>query len=1179
MKIDFSRYSPQELRDQTEIEFQKCGDAKQAVYNALAFLNNMYGVSDMQKATQLEIGTKIESEHKDTFKFIKDYKKKHGEYPPEEMVYKQIAKDHLSEFKDYYTRLIAMEKQAEQEMSKAKYIKKIPDGKGGWKYFYAEPKDKKERNIEEKKESKSNILREMLPSYYNYTEKDLKRITDLLPDNNFFATKEESYNDNNWSEENTTGYKEYEVKNGKMFFGLDGVQELQKDIPSPEYPYFFRATNNTKEPELGDFKSTNYVTGQKEKGMSVSPHPRYAVFNNLKHLYAVTGEIAGYGSDGEPLLTNVKFLKKLNIKEAEKEHTIKKLESGIKFLKDKGMNDSGKILNVLMRLKGYNLESSESLQKAKKDLTKLIKKVIINSKGVQQTVYTLPEGAKTEWLNKFMQFFNFKDSRQANQKLEADYKANNLDKKGVTWQQWKDHVSEYFNNKDKWDRFFNKSTEQKKETAKKEEQKAKKSNKKPKTAVYKLSLMKFIAGMYGKAPEKVKEDIKEKEREKRRLENKVSKEELKNVSEKLKNQFGKEEFPSNVSDLYNHPNFPYITTQLINEGFLTVSREVNGNLLYKVSENNFETMPESEEDILNRLNIKTNKDAILYVKNKSKEYGTQRDYLKTDEYKKLYPIFKKLYDKEQEELKRKKIEEREKNKVKIDLEHLIQDQQETKDKPVEPETPEQKTEDKKFAQRINDARPDNRNWVEREITGVTEQEAEKVDIPKIEFKPKSNNVTIPMFQGGNPQVVPVWDYSDVTPKDIYLVKEKNILTADRPSYIPEIDETFFAENKYFIPTVKLGENKYFIQTHKRRTVYEGRGAEVQGNNYYVVVTRDVLASMQDYYLKKAKILKKQEVESYKQRTGRTPRSGTRISMIAENKMTYPQMNFIQSFVGGGRYDNHAAWVMYKQIRQDLKQKTEDMEIQLEEYENTHAKGRETAYGDKGLKDNLLKDYGVKVKRQNGAEITNEEIGEIKSALDTVYSVFGDRKSMAQNFGLKISHAGDVRMHARKAVGLFIPRMKAIGVTAKYGDKGTGFILAHEWGHFMDYYVGNKNGRHYMSDDPEHAAGQIAETFRSSMAKKQTSKYQTRTCECFARAMEQYWAIKTDNKELMAEWDMGNHPTEDKFKERVMPLIDKFLTENEELLKAFHKEFDNNKKVFIKKKNPLTGKFEYRKVKK
>ena len=70
MKIDFSRYSPQELRDQTEIEIHKCGDAKQAVYNALAFLNNMYGV-----------------------------KKKKKNY---------------------------------------KYIRRMPDGKGGWKYFYNE---------------------------------------------------------------------------------------------------------------------------------------------------------------------------------------------------------------------------------------------------------------------------------------------------------------------------------------------------------------------------------------------------------------------------------------------------------------------------------------------------------------------------------------------------------------------------------------------------------------------------------------------------------------------------------------------------------------------------------------------------------------------------------------------------------------------------------------------------------------------------------------------------------------------------------------------------------------------------------------------------------------------------------------------------------------------------------
>ena len=64
---------------------------------------------------------------------------------------------------------------------------------------------------------------------------------------------------------------------------------------------------------------------------------------------------------------------------------------------------------------------------------------------------------------------------------------------------------------------------------------------------------------------------------------------------------------------------------------------------------------------------------------------------------------------------------------------------------------------------------------------------------------------------------------------------------------------------------------------------------------------------------------------------------------------------------------------------------------------------------------------------------------------------------------------------------------------------------------------------------------------------------------------------------MAEWDIGNHPVEVIFTEKVMPLIDQFLTENEQMLKAFHKEIDNNHKVFIKRLDLKTGKPEYRKV--
>jgi hypothetical protein len=766
----------------------------------------------------------------------------------------------------------------------------------------------------------------------------------------------------------------------------------------------------------------------------------------------------------------------------------------------------------------YGVESMD-MQKAK-ELTKLIKKTIINKKGQQQTVYVKPEGSKTEWLNKFMNFFSFKSPQQVSQRLEQDYKKNQLDKKGVTWQQWKDHVSEYFSNKDKWDRFFSGKPSEKKEQEKKAEAQAKKSEKKPKTSVYKLSLMKFIAGMYGNIPEKKEEPVKP-------------------VEKPIEN---------------------------------------------KPVENNFETMPEKEKEVTGSQKgmkgkeiAKEEFDSYLYTEKQIKETENNlRDYAHDPEGEK-YQMYEKRLEALDKELENQVKAATQSYGITFDefisrLNKYDEDKKKLAVKEDENVSPKEK--DKKIAQKINKVTPENRNETEREIVGIPEPPAEIIP-PKVEFKPVPSNIKIPFYKGGNPQMVQAFDYTGAVPKDIYLVREKTILTEARPSYIPEVDENFFKSERNFIPIVKLGEDKYLIQIDKEKRVYRD-GWVNEGRDYYAIVNRDVLASTLDYYLKKAKMQMKAENEELKQKTGYSRLKGRSVRTMPENKMSYPQMNFIQSFIGPS---SQSAWKMYREIRQDLKQKTEDMEIQLEDYYNTHAKGRETAYGDKGTKDTLLKDYGVKVKRQNGAEISAEEIDEIKNALTDVYSAFGDRSSMAKNFGLKISHAGETRMHARKAVGLFLPSMKAIGVSAKYGDKGTGFILAHEWGHFMDFYVGDKNGRHYISDNPEHVAGKIADTFRKNMRSSQKSMYQTRTCECFARAMEQYWAIKTGNKELLNEWDsIGNHPTEPVFMEKVMPLIDQFITENEQLLKAFNKGFDNNIKVFIKRINPLTGEPEYRKVK-
>jgi len=152
-----------------------------------------------------------------------------------------------------------------------------------------------------------------------------------------------------------------------------------------------------------------------------------------------------------------------------------------------------------------NLYGAKNMQKAK-ELSKLIKKQIIDKTGKSTTVYVKPEGSKTEWLNKFISFFGFSNAGQANQRIEQDYKKLELDKKGVTWSDWKSHVSEYFSNKDKWDRFFSGKSSEKKATEKKEDAKAKKAEKKPVKQTFKLSLMKVVAGLYGKAPEKKKEE-------------------------------------------------------------------------------------------------------------------------------------------------------------------------------------------------------------------------------------------------------------------------------------------------------------------------------------------------------------------------------------------------------------------------------------------------------------------------------------------------------------------------------------------------------------------------------------------------------------------------------------------------------------------------------------------------
>jgi hypothetical protein len=134
--------------------------------------------------------------------------------------------------------------------------------------------------------------------------------------------------------------------------------------------------------------------------------------------------------------------------------------------------------------------------------------------------------------------------------------------------------------------------------------------------------------------------------------------------------------------------------------------------------------------------------------------------------------------------------------------------------------------------------------------------------------------------------------------------------------------------------------------------------------------------------------------------------------------------------------------------------------------------------------------------------------------------------------------------------MYVRSMGTIAISNKDSKVSKGFTLAHEFAHFMDNWLGKKNKRNFASDDYNSVAGKIAKTFREKMENLDIATgYHKRTCECFARALEQYFAIKTGND---SEYSNQKYYIKDTkyFEETFSPMIEKFLSENEHLLKAF-----------------------------
>ena len=332
----------------------------------------------------------------------------------------------------------------------------------------------------------------------------------------------------------------------------------------------------------------------------------------------------------------------------------------------------------------------------------------------------------------------------------------------------------------------------------------------------------------------------------------------------------------------------------------------------------------------------------------------------------------------------------------------------------------------------------------------------------------------------------ILDYTAVPIKNIKIPDFENIRKTPFPTWLPPIHN--MEKNNYNIPAEKIDTNEYILN---------------DGTKKYKV-SLDVYAGLIKYNSEKDKA-----------------------------------------------YDIKAPIRLTNQCTQDVKQKLFDMqEHEKEQKENwAWTIGRETAYGDSNTNQSLYEHFGVLVKRQNGNSITTKEIQELQGVLQYVYSVFGNLSQQCKDFGLKISHSGRKQMHAMHASGVFIDIQNAIGISFAGGIERAKTVAIHEFSHFIDYLKGTTLDAYYASDIEGSLENTIARMYRNLTNPKASfySDYMIRTCECFARAMEQYAELTTsfspDEEDTTRRTQALNAEKTEKFVAEILPLIETLIAEN------------------------------------
>lgn len=294
-----------------------------------------------------------------------------------------------------------------------------------------------------------------------------------------------------------------------------------------------------------------------------------------------------------------------------------------------------------------------------------------------------------------------------------------------------------------------------------------------------------------------------------------------------------------------------------------------------------------------------------------------------------------------------------------------------------------------------------------------------------------------------------------------------------------------------------------------------------------------------------------------------------VSKLEDDKMWASFHNMYERFLnpeakvkidGRNRWGHPEVFEYWYAFRDMMKWKLKDIKFQRQFLSDIRKTALETSFGMSNTNESLYDKFGILVKRQNGSNIKPLEIEQIKGSWINVNKIYGGLVSLAKEEAMKISHTGTTLVFASKAAGVYIPNMKTIAVSAKYGDEMFENILAHEVAHWIDNKIGEQKRLRWATDNYEDTAGIIASTFRKRMNQPSDSDYINATKECFARALEQHFAISVFGEAASvfpdplkpdlstSYFESPNYVNKTVYENTMKPLITKFFEENKDFFK-------------------------------